>query len=97
MSEAAIAFEARILRKMATLPRYVVIGPEHLPGRTTAFAARVRLNGSAPFARNIRPWGKGSDVFFFNLTAPQCTAGGVDTGDRCRVEIEPLVPAPDAS
>ena len=50
----------------------------------------VRLNGSALFGRNIRPWGKGSEVFFFNLTAPQCKAAGVDTGDPCLVEIQPL-------
>ncbi len=83
----AVAFTARILRKQDDLPRYVVIGPEHLPGRDAAFAAQVFLNGAGPFARNIRPWGKGSDVFFFNLTGPQCRKAGIDTGDRCEVTV----------
>jgi hypothetical protein len=86
----AISFTARVLRKMDTLPRYIVIKPEHVPGRESGFPAMVRLNGSAPFGRNIRPWGKGSEVFFLNLTAPQCKAAGVDTGDPCLVEIQPL-------
>ena len=84
-----IHFSARILRKQADLPRYIVVKPEHAAGRNTAFAAMVSLNGSPPFERNIRPWGTGSDVFFFNLTEPQCRKAGLDTGDRCDVSIEP--------
>jgi hypothetical protein len=90
LSDYEISFKARILRKMAELRRYIVIKPEQLAGRTSAFPAMVRLNGSVPFARNIRPWGKGSNVFFFNLTAPQCKAAGVDTSDECLVKIHPL-------
>lgn len=89
MTGTTISFPARILRKESFLPRYVVIRPEHVPDRKTAFAARVTLNGSAPFARNIRPWGKGSDVFFFNLTAQQCDKAGLDTNDECIVTITP--------
>jgi hypothetical protein len=48
------------------------------------------LNEAGPFRRNIRPWGKGSDVFFFNLTAPQCEKAGLDTHDECQVTILPL-------
>ena len=89
MSAAPIRFSARILRKQPDLPRYVVVHPEHVAGRSTAFAAEVTLNEAGPFLRTIRPWGKGSDVFFFNLTAPQCAAAGLDTGDLCRVTIRP--------
>jgi len=89
VSRDAIVFMARILRKQPDLPRYVVIDPQHLPGRNAAFAANVFLNGAGPFARNIRPWGKGSDVFFFNLTGPQCRKAGIGTGDRCEVTVVP--------
>lgn len=80
-------FEARILRKQPDLPRYVVIRPEYLPGRTRSFQAVIFLDETGPFLRNIRPWGKGSDAFFFNLTQPQCRKAGLDTNDRCVVTI----------
>ena len=80
-------FSAKILRKENFLPRYIVVKPAHVPGRTHAFPAAIRLNEAGPFARNIRPWGKGSDVFFFNLTAPQCTKAGLDTNAECLVTI----------
>ena len=82
-------FTARILRKQVFLPRYVVVKPEFVRGRTGSFAALVSLNGSAPFARTIHPWGKGSEAFFFNLTEPQCSKAGVDTGSDCGVRVEP--------
>jgi hypothetical protein len=47
------------------------------------------LNDAGPFRRNIRPWGKGSDVFFFNLTAPQCDEARLGTNDACTVTIIP--------
>jgi hypothetical protein len=84
-------FRARILRKQPGLPRYIVIKPEHVPGRTKSFPAKILLNQSGPFERNIHPWGKGSDVFFFNLTEPQCRKACLDTGDECEVTI---IPAP---
>ena len=85
----AQTFNARILRKEAFLPRYIVVKPEHVRGRTGAFPARVMLNDAGPFERNIRPWGKGSDVFFFNLTDPQCRKAGLETNDPCVVTIVP--------
>ena len=89
MSRDKTEFTARILRKQADLPRYVVVKPEHVPGRTQSFPAEVTLNDSGPFERNIRPWGKGSDVFFFNLTELQCKKAGLDTNDECVVTIRP--------
>ena len=83
MTDGAITFEARILRKDPALPRYIVVAPEHVAGRRTAFLADVTLNDTGPFRRHIRPWGKGSDVFFFNLTGPHCAQAGLDTNDRC--------------
>ena len=86
----AFTFSARILRKEDFLPRYVVVKPDLVRGRTTSFAALVSLNGSEPFPRRIHPWGKGSEAFFFNLTEPQCRKAGVDTGSDCAVRIECL-------
>ncbi|CAM3326619.1 hypothetical protein SAMN04488021_13333 [Paracoccus aminovorans] len=82
-----VSFPARILRKRDFLPRYIVVRPEHVPGRSAAFAVQVMLNQAGPFARNIRPWGKGSDLFFFNLTEVQCRRAGLDTNDQCLVTL----------
>ena len=90
MSTDTVEFNTRILRKQDDLPRYVVVKPEHVAGRSQAFGADVTLNGVGPFRRNIRPWGKGSDVFFFNLTAPQCAKAKLDTNDACTVAITPV-------
>lgn len=65
-----ITFTATILRKQDNLPRYIVVKPEHVAGRDAAFAAQVRLNNGPAFPRNIRPWGKGSDSFFFQPHRP---------------------------
>jgi hypothetical protein len=89
MSPAAISFRARILRKQPDLPRYIVIDPAYVAGRSKSFAAKVTLNGIGLFDRNIHPWGKGSAVFFFNLTEPQCRRARLDTGDECQVTIVP--------
>ncbi len=90
MDQRIIAFSARILRKEDFLPRYVVVMAEHDSGRTKSLPADVLLNGVGPFRRNIHPWGKGSDEFFFNLTAPQCAQAGLDTHDECVVSLIPL-------
>lgn len=97
MNDADIVFEARILRKRSDLPRYVVVPPDCLPGRKAAFAADVHLDEAGPFPRNIRPWGKGSDVFFFNLTEVQCRKAGLETGDVCRVTVRPRSSQSNAS
>jgi len=80
---------ARMLRKADDLSRRIVVGAGHVRGRATAFAAEVMLNESEAFARKIRPWGKGSDVFFFNLTAKQCAKAGLETNDTCQVTVTP--------
>ncbi len=90
MNKEPVSFSARVLRKEDFLPRYIVVKPEHVRGRKAAFLANVMLNGAGPFRRNIRPWGKNSDVFFFNLTAPQCGKAQLETNDECSVTIVPL-------
>ena len=87
MPSEPITFRVRILRKQAGLPRYVVVQPEHVHGRTKSFPAEIMLNDAGPFLRNVHPWGKGSEVFFFNLTEPQCRKAGLDTNDECQVRM----------
>jgi hypothetical protein len=89
MSQSKTKFKARILRKQLDLPRYVVVKPEYVGGRTRAFLAEVMLNDAGPFERNIRPWGRDSDVFFFNLTEPQCSKAKLDTNHECTVTLTP--------
>jgi hypothetical protein len=89
MDKAPVTFRTRILRKEVFLPRYVVVKAEYVDGRTKAFPADIMLNETGPFRRNIQPWGKGSDVFFFNLTAPQCGKAKLDTNDTCVVTMVP--------
>ncbi|MEM7528177.1 MAG: hypothetical protein AAF416_10895 [Pseudomonadota bacterium] len=91
MTDNCVTFSARILRKQDDLPRYIVVRPEHVSGRTTAFTPDVMLNDTGPFERNIRPWGKGSKAFFFNLTASQCTKARLDTDDECVVTLDPKI------
>ena len=89
MAREKIEFHTRVLRKQENLPNYIVVKPEYVNGRTRAFPADIMLNNTGPFARNIRPWGKGSDVFFFNLTAPQCKKANLKTNEKCLVTIIP--------
>lgn len=87
MTTERITFRTRILRKQADLPRYVVVQPEHVRGQTKSFPAEILLNDAGPFRRNVHPWGKGSAVFFINLTEPQCKKARLDTNDECEVTI----------
>jgi hypothetical protein len=47
-------------------------------------------NETGPFRRNIQPWAKGSDGFFFNLTALQCETAMLDTNDPWGVTLVPM-------
>lgn len=85
----SVTFATRVLRKQDSLPRYIVVRAEHASREGVAYPAMVLLNGTGPFPRNIRPWGKGSDVFFFNLTEPQCRKAGLKTNDPVTVTIMP--------
>jgi hypothetical protein len=89
MSSGEASFRARILRKQSDLPRYVVVKPEFVGARTKSFLADVMLNDTGPFERNICPWGKGSDVFFFNLAEPQCRKAALATNNECTVTLIP--------
>ena len=72
------------------LPRYIIVKAAHMAGHKKTSSARVSLNDGPAFGRNIRPWGKGSDAWFFNLTQDQCRRSDARTGDRVKVRIEIL-------
>ena len=76
MSQSEFSFQTRILRKHHSLPRYIGVNPEFVEGRTVSFRADVLLDGAGPFERNIRPWGKGSDVFFSTSPNPNAKKQG---------------------
>lgn len=83
----AIKFKTRILRKQDFLPRYIVVNPKHFSASGKAFVAKVMLNDVGPFERNVKPWGRESDLFFFNLTEPQCQKAGLNTNDEVLVTM----------
>ena len=57
--------------------------------------ALVSVNGSEPFRRVIKPWGKGKDgVWFAELNEQQCKRLKVDTGDRITVTLAPAEQVP---
>lgn len=85
-----LTFTARITRKQPDLPRFVVVPAAIVADRSGAFDAMVSLNGQPPFPRRIHPWGKGQEVYFFNLTALHCARNRVDTGDICNITLDPL-------
>ncbi|SPH18681.1 hypothetical protein DEA8626_02223 [Defluviimonas aquaemixtae] len=78
-----LEFKAKILRKQDDLPRYVVLPRKAWAAYPVGFAAEVSINGGAPFRRHVRPWGKGREALFLNLTSRQCRDAGVDTGAVC--------------
>jgi hypothetical protein len=42
-----------------------------------------------PFGRrNIKAWGKGTDDWFVEFTAPFCKAASLSVGDRIRLELQ---------
>jgi len=90
MSAAASAtLTSTLLRKDSSLPVYVVI-----PGRIVApwkLSGTTVVEGSAnghPFGRrNIKAWGKGSEDWFLEFTAPFCKAAGLNVGDRIKLKI----------
>lgn len=90
-----VTHKARIERKHATLPRYVVIPAEipqawELNGTTTVVGT---LNGVDMGRRGLKNWGDGKR-WFFELPEPLCRAAGVDTGDVITLTFAPCEPVP---
>ena len=74
---------SKLLRKDPRLPVYVVI-----PGKIVASwnlsetsVVEGTANGHSFGRRNLKAWGKGTDDWFLEFTAPFCQAAGLTVGD----------------
>lgn len=82
-------FTTTILRKQDDLPRFVMVPSEAVSaldqtaGKT--FVVLCAIDAGVPFRRSVKPWGDGR--WFLDLTDPQCTAAGVDTGDEIAIAL----------
>jgi Bacteriocin-protection, YdeI or OmpD-Associated/Domain of unknown function (DUF1905) len=99
---------SKLLRKDPRLPVYVVI-----PGAVIAAWALTgttvvegTANGHSFGRRNLKAWGKGTDDWFLDFTAPFCQTAGLAVGDSLTlvfsradesppVEIDTLLRASD--
>jgi hypothetical protein len=74
----------RLQRKDPGLPVYVVIPGRHLRpwGLAGTTVVEGSANGRALGRRTIKAWGKGSDDWFVELTAPFCRTACLTVGDR---------------
>jgi hypothetical protein len=80
----------RLQRKDPSLPVYVVIPGRHVQrwGLTGTTVIEGKANG-VPFGRRtIKAWGKGTDDWFVEFTAPFCKAASLSVGDRIALELQ---------
>ncbi len=84
-----VRLTAPLQRKHPNLPVFVVI-----PGRRVAAwqltgttTIECRANGHLTGRRTIKAWGKGSDDWFVEFTAPFCKAAGLAVGDEVKLEL----------
>ncbi len=78
-----ISILAEIKRKAAELPRYIEVMEESIEhwNLEATTPIEIQIEGAEPVRRNLKRWGKGRPVWFFELTNPMCKKAGVDTGD----------------
>ncbi len=80
---------AVIERKHPSLPRFVVISADALEAWALegTTMVEVALAGVEIGRRALKRWGPERDVWFVDLTAPQCRAAGVDVGDEVELRL----------
>ena len=85
-----VRVSARLQRKDPSLPVYVVIPGRHVEpwGLSGTTLVEGTANGYPFGRRTIKAWGKGSDDWFVEFTAPFCKAAGVSVGDGVDLELE---------
>jgi hypothetical protein len=86
---ASATLTSKLLRKDPSLPVFVVIpgrvvAPWKLEGTTVVEGS---ANGHSFGRRNIKAWGKGSDDWFLEFTAPFCKAAGLNVGDAIKLNL----------
>ncbi len=84
-----VRLSTRLQRKDPRLPVYAVIPGRHL--QPWGLAGTTMIEGAAngfPFGRRtIKAWGKGSDDWFVEFTAPFCKTARLNVGDRVVLEL----------
>ena len=85
----SIRVDAEVRRKAPELPRFLEIPADAVrelePEGTTP--VEVTLGDTPVGRRTLKAWGGDRDVWFINLTAAQCDAAGIDTGDTVEVRV----------
>jgi hypothetical protein len=84
-----VRLSTRLERKDPRLPVYVVIASRHLsPWCLTGTTVIEGTANGHPFGRRtIRAWGKESDDWFVEFTAPFCKAASLNVGDDVALEL----------
>lgn len=84
-----IRLSTRLRRKDPSLPVYVVIASEQVrPWQLTGTTVvEGSANGEPLGRRTIKPWGRGRDAWFVELTAAFCRRAGLDVGDPVELEL----------
>lgn len=77
---------ARIRRKRADLPVYVIVPAGLAYRQRGTHPVRVTVNGGPAFRRNLKETGDGT--WFLELTRPQMESGGLAVGDEARFTLE---------
>ena len=87
---------SKLLRKDPRLPVYVVI-----PGKAVAswkltgtIVVEGTANGHSFGRRNLKAWGKGTDDWFLEFTAPFCQAAALAEGDSLALVFSPADESP---
>jgi hypothetical protein len=85
-----VQLSTRLQRKDPSLPVYVVIPGRHLQpwALTGTTIIEGTANGVSFGRRAIKAWGKGTDDWFVEFTAPFCKAASLSVGDRIALELQ---------
>jgi hypothetical protein len=79
-----LRLSTRLQRKDPSLPVYVVIPGRHVNLWSLAGTTIIEgtANGVSFGRRTMKAWGKGTDDWFVEFTAPICKAAGLSVGDH---------------
>jgi hypothetical protein len=93
----AILF-SKLLRKDPRLPVYVVIPGTVVAGwaLTGTTVVEGTANGHSFGRRNLKAWGKGSDDWFLEFTAPFCEAADINEGESLALVLSRSDESPPA-
>jgi hypothetical protein len=95
---AQATLSSKLLRKDPRLPVYAVIPGKLLSAwrLTGTTVVEGTANGYSFGRRNLKAWGKESDDWFLEFTAPFCEAAGLSVGDNLSLAFSRADEAPPA-